>query len=162
MVQDRSWGWERDRYWDPQDRRWRRDTPAARRLYEQERRDALGWFVVDDPDSGPTIDPNRFRPAGDQWAGGWRAEAAPRSWGPETAALNAETRALLAAALTRLPQRQRVVVELRDVHGLSADEVCGVLALSPANQRVLLHRARVRLRECLQSGWFDAHPAASR
>ena len=65
--------------------------------------------------------------------------------------MNAETRALLTAALTQLPQRQRVVVELRDVHGLSADEVCGVLALTPAIQRVLLHRARAKLREHLET-----------
>ena len=125
-------------------------TNIARRQGTKESR-TIPTSPVDDPDSGPTIDPNRFRPAGDQWAGGWRAEAAPRSWGPEAAALNAETRALLTAALTQLPQRQRVVVELRDVHGLSADEVCGVLALSPANQRVLLHRARAKLREHLET-----------
>jgi len=107
--------------------------------------------VDDGPDGGPTVDPNRFRPAGDRWAGGWRAEAAPRSWGPEAATLNAEARALLAAALARLPQRQRLVVELRDVHGLPADEVCGFLDVSPANQRVLLHRARAKLREHLES-----------
>jgi RNA polymerase sigma-70 factor (ECF subfamily) len=56
----------------------------------------------------------------------------------------------VAAALTTLPERQRAVVSLRDVHGLSADEVCSLLEVSPANQRVLLHRGRVRLRSELE------------
>ena len=54
-YRDRSWGWERDRYWDPQDRRWLRDSPDARRQYEAQRRDALGWLVVDDPDNGRSV-----------------------------------------------------------------------------------------------------------
>ena len=117
---------------------------------------------VEDPDSGPTVDPNRFRPAGDRWAGGWRAEAAPRSWGPESATLNAEARVVLTAALAQLPQRHRMVVELRDVHGLPADEVCSILALSPANQRVLLHRARAKLREHLETYYTGPNEPAAR
>ena len=114
---------------------------------------------LDDPASGPTVDPNKFRPAGDPWAGGWHAEAAPSSWGPEAAALTAETRALLTAALAQLPHRQRAVVELRDVHGLPADEVCSILTLTPANQRVLLHRARAKLREHLADYYTGHQPA---
>ncbi|MFO1141878.1 MAG: DUF3300 domain-containing protein [Amaricoccus sp.] len=54
-YRDRSWSWERDRYWDPQDRRWLRDSPDAQRRYEAQRRDALGWLVVDDPDSRRSV-----------------------------------------------------------------------------------------------------------
>ena len=50
-----------------------------------------------------------------------------------------------------LPARQREVVTLRDIEGLTSAEVCGVLDISEGNQRVLLHRGRSRLRQCLES-----------
>jgi RNA polymerase sigma-70 factor (ECF subfamily) len=53
-------------------------------------------------------------------------------------------------ALTQMPARQRAVVMLRDVDGLASDEVCQVLELTPANERVLLHRGRSRLRQALE------------
>jgi RNA polymerase sigma-70 factor (ECF subfamily) len=101
--------------------------------------------------AGPTVDPDRFRGEDDRYPGHWRANAEPRDWGPESAALAGEFRALLARALTELPERQRAVVELRDVHGLAPEEVCELLELTPANQRVLLHRGRARLRGILES-----------
>jgi RNA polymerase sigma-70 factor, ECF subfamily len=55
------------------------------------------------------------------------------------------------AAMADLPVRQREVVTLRDVEGLSSEEVCGVLEITEANQRVLLHRGRSRLRQRLES-----------
>ena len=56
----------------------------------------------------------------------------------------------LRAALAAMPAQQRAVVMLRDVDGLDSDEVCDVLALTPGNQRVLLHRGRSRLRQALE------------
>jgi RNA polymerase sigma-70 factor, ECF subfamily len=101
--------------------------------------------------AGPTVDPDRFRGEDDpEWPGHWRDEAAPAGWGPEPALLAAEFRDLLASALGGLPERQRAVVELRDVHGLDAQEVCELLDLTPANQRVLLHRGRAHLRATLE------------
>lgn len=88
---------------------------------------------------GPTVDPDRLRGSDDRYPGGWRAEAAPLDWGPEPVVIAAEFREVLGRALATLPERQRAVVELRDVHGLDADEVCELLDLTPANQRVLLH-----------------------
>ncbi|MGH8962869.1 MAG: RNA polymerase sigma factor [Jatrophihabitantaceae bacterium] len=123
-------------------------TNIARRQGVREHRVVVSSQFHDE-DAGPTVPPDRFRPAGEQWAGGWRSDSAPRAWGPEAAALGGEVRRLLAAALAQLPSRQRAVIELRDVDGLSADEVCALLELSPANQRVLLHRARAKLREQL-------------
>jgi RNA polymerase sigma-70 factor (ECF subfamily) len=71
----------------------------------------------------------------------------------------AELRRHLGAALAELPDRQRTVVELRDVHGLTSDEVCERLDLSPANQRVLLHRGRARLRARLEDVYRErVHP----
>jgi RNA polymerase sigma-70 factor (ECF subfamily) len=106
-----------------------------------------------DPDDGrPTVDPARFRGPDDQWPGGWTVAGRPLAWHPppEDAAVAAELRRHLGEALAELPDRQRTVVELRDVHGLSSDEVCERLGLTPGNQRILLHRGRARLRARLE------------
>jgi RNA polymerase sigma-70 factor (ECF subfamily) len=102
--------------------------------------------------SGSTVDPGRFRGPDDRWPGGWTPAGRPTRWEPppEDAAAAAEIRRDLGAALDELPERQRAVVELRDVHGLSSEEVCARLGLSPGNQRILLHRGRARLRARLE------------
>jgi RNA polymerase sigma-70 factor (ECF subfamily) len=64
--------------------------------------------------------------------------------------LSLEARDHLRAALAHLPDRQRLIVGLRDIEGLSAEEVCDALDLSQENQRVLLHRGRSRLRAALE------------
>jgi RNA polymerase sigma-70 factor (ECF subfamily) len=76
----------------------------------------------------------------------------PQPWppSPEDAAVAGEVRGEVARALTALPRRQRTVVALRDVHGLSSVEVCAALDISAANQRVLLHRGRARMRAALE------------
>jgi RNA polymerase sigma-70 factor (ECF subfamily) len=81
----------------------------------------------------------------------WSSIAAQSQWGtaPETAALSKEALRQLDRALSALPPRQRQVVTMRDVCGMDAREVCAALHISPANQRVLLHRARAVLREAL-------------
>jgi RNA polymerase sigma-70 factor (ECF subfamily) len=56
-------------------------------------------------------------------------------------------------AIEDLPDRQRQVVTLRDIEGLSSEEVCGVLEISESNQRVLLHRGRSRLRQAVETGF---------
>jgi RNA polymerase sigma-70 factor (ECF subfamily) len=107
------------------------------------------WTAADD-EAGPTVDPRRFRSPGERWAGGWTEQGAPREWEPEAVLLAGEAMELLTRGLAELPPRQRAVVTLYDVHGLTAEEVCAVLALSPGNQRVLLHRGRARLRQLLE------------
>lgn len=82
--------------------------------------------------------------------GHWRDGAAPADRGPEPALLAVEFCDVLERALATLPDRQRAVVEVRDVHGLDGEEVCVLLDLTPVNQRVLLHRARARLRAVLE------------
>jgi RNA polymerase sigma-70 factor (ECF subfamily) len=102
--------------------------------------------------AGATVDPARFRGPEDRWPGGWTPDGRPMAWEPppEDAAMAAEVRRELRAALDELPDRQRTVVELRDVYGLSSDETCERLGLSPGNQRILLHRGRARLRARLE------------
>ena len=81
--------------------------------------------------------------------GGWRQPPAPWTITPERLALSDEFRSLLEQALAELPPGQRAVVELRDIDGLDAAEVCNVLGVSETNQRVLLHRGRTKLRAAL-------------
>lgn len=79
--------------------------------------------------------------------------APPEPWETpeaERRLLDAEARGLLEVELAKLPSAQRAVVELRDVDGWSADEVCNVLEITETNQRVLLHRGRTRLRGALE------------
>jgi len=119
------------------------------------------WRPTDD--GGPTVDPDRFQSSGGEYAHNWTPVGAPVPWepGPEQSAVAAEIRRLLAAALADLPDRQRHVVTLRDVHGLSSEEVCGTLDLSQANQRVLLHRGRARLRTVLEDYYRGAEEVRS-
>lgn len=100
-------------------------------------------------DFGPTVDPARFRGQDDAYPGHWREF--PPAWpSPETEAVAHEIRDHLAQALALLPARQRLVITLRDVHGYTTEEVCTVLDVTAANQRVLLHRARAAVRASLE------------
>jgi RNA polymerase sigma-70 factor (ECF subfamily) len=97
-------------------------------------------------DPEPAVPPERFRASG-MWG------VSPRRWeddAPEQVLMNQQALAHLEEAIAALPPNQRVVVTLRDIDGLSADEVCNVLGISETNQRVLLHRARSRLRGVLE------------
>lgn len=94
------------------------------------------------------VDPERFLPSGHRYAGHW--SAAPRPWDvPEEGLLCAEVREQIRTAMSRLNATQRQVMFMRDVEGWSATEVCEVLGISDVNQRVLLHRARSRVRASL-------------
>ncbi|HEY2175444.1 MAG TPA: RNA polymerase sigma factor [Mycobacteriales bacterium] len=101
--------------------------------------------------TGPAVPRQRSRERDESHAGGWLADAVPVDLEPETAALTAEFHTALQRALADVPERQRAVVELRDVQGFDSDEVCELLDLTPANQRVLLHRGRAKLRETLEA-----------
>jgi RNA polymerase sigma-70 factor (ECF subfamily) len=98
---------------------------------------------------GPALDPERFQ----DWRGerpGWWAEP-PAPWGDPEERLSAhEAQAAILRAISALPARQRDALVLRDVLGLSAEEARAVLGTSEGNQRVLLHRARARVRAALE------------
>jgi RNA polymerase sigma-70 factor (ECF subfamily) len=102
--------------------------------------------LADDAGGGPAVDPSFF-----DRRGSW-VEPVVR-WGDENEdRLDAATLApFVKAALDNLPPRQRQVVLLRDMEGLSGGEVCDVLGVSPGNQRILLHRGRSQLRRELET-----------
>ncbi len=104
----------------------------------------------DEDDDGPTVDPDRFLPKGHPVAGYWSMTPNRFFELPEERLLAREATTAIVSAISRLPDRQRRVIELRDVEGWDADEVCASLDLSAANQRVLLHRARSAVRASLE------------
>jgi RNA polymerase sigma-70 factor (ECF subfamily) len=84
----------------------------------------------------------------------------PADWGnPDDVLRQRQFADVLQACLDHLPPTQARVFMMREWLELSSDEVCKELAITSTNLWVLLHRARLRLRECLQGSWFDAHPA---
>lgn len=108
-------------------------------------------------DEEPAVSPERFLGADhDRWPRHWATP--PRRWeeSPERQAESAETLARVREAIERLPPAQRVVITLRDVYGCEAAEVCNALDVSETNQRVLLHRARSRVRAELETYFADA------
>ena len=97
----------------------------------------------------PAVAADRFQKDDEAWPGHWATP--PRPWQkPDRRALSLEAREQVKEALSELPERQRLIVGLRDVDGLSSAEVCDRLALSRENERVLLHRGRSRLRAALE------------
>ena len=107
-------------------------------------------------DEGASVDPDRFHPAD--------AERAPQHWAvppaiwstePDERLLSAEVRALILAAIDTLPPNQRAAISLRDIEGWSAEEVRNELGVGETNQRVLLHRARSKVRQALET-YFDS------
>jgi RNA polymerase sigma-70 factor, ECF subfamily len=102
--------------------------------------------------TGGTVDPARFREAGQEWAGHWKEHRAPEPFPdtPEGSVLGDELIAVTRRELDKLPARQREVVTMRDVLGMESAEVSALLDISAANQRVLLHRGRAAVRQALE------------
>ncbi|MBI4401700.1 MAG: sigma-70 family RNA polymerase sigma factor [Nitrospirae bacterium] len=104
----------------------------------------------DDNLEEPAVDPARFQTSG-FWVDHWASP--PRSWDegtPEKLLLSKETSVYLEEAIQALPPNLRQVLIMRDVEGLSSKEVCALLEISETNQRVLLHRARSKVRRALE------------
>lgn len=116
-------------------------------------------LLPQDEDHGPTVDPARFQGTGGAYPGHW--QESPAAWtSPESTALNLEIRQVITTVLDELPARQRAVLSLRDVGDHTAEEVCEMLQISAANQRVLLHRARAAVRERLADYLGDGEKGA--
>jgi RNA polymerase sigma-70 factor (ECF subfamily) len=123
-------------------------TNRAKTRGERERR-SVPFSSVGDPDE-PAVDPDRFRPEGEQYAGGWKELPQPWEGDPEERLLAGEARALILHTIEQLPPNQRAVITLRDIEGFDAEDVRNVLDVSDTNQRVLLHRARSKVRRALE------------
>ena len=108
---------------------------------------------LSDPESEsdePSVDPDRFNPDDHpQHPGGW--VSVPRNWNanPEQRLLSQETLGIIRQVIESLPPRQQTVISLRDVEGWSPEQVCNSLDICGTNQRVLLHRARSKVRAAL-------------
>jgi RNA polymerase sigma-70 factor (ECF subfamily) len=121
----------------------------ARKRGVRERR-TVPWAGLTLEDESPAVGPGRFRGADDLYPGHWMTF--PKSWAStESEVLAKEVRTTVAAAIESLPIRQQVVLTLRDIDGHDAEDVCALLGISMANQRVLLHRARSFVRGRLES-----------
>jgi RNA polymerase sigma-70 factor, ECF subfamily len=115
---------------------------AKTRAQREARIRPFSSFAADGDEGETAVDVDRFARDG-HWV------APPRGL-PEERLLAGETRRVVEDAIGALPENQRAVITLRDVEGLSAEEACNVLGLSETNQRVLLHRARAKVRAALE------------
>jgi RNA polymerase sigma-70 factor (ECF subfamily) len=104
----------------------------------------------DDTEGEPAVDPDRFLGAGERFPGHWAVP--PESWAglPEDRLVARETMDVIEREIERLPSVQRAVITMRDVQGFTSEEVCNALDLTETNQRVLLHRARSKVRGALE------------
>ena len=107
----------------------------------------LSAFADAADEEGPAVPPERFRDDGERWGGYW--EDPPEAW-PDAQVESRQMAALVRRGIETLPEAQRTVMTLRDVDGWESDEVCGLLGISEGNQRVLLHRARSKVRAYLE------------
>jgi RNA polymerase sigma-70 factor, ECF subfamily len=127
-------------------------TNVAMRAGARERRSVPFSALAEAEDTGePTVDPDRFLPADHElFPGHWAIM--PARWPtPEDGLLAGETREVIATAIAELPGAQRTVIALRDVEGWGSEEVSEALEITPGNQRILLHRARSKVRNAIES-----------
>jgi RNA polymerase sigma-70 factor (ECF subfamily) len=115
----------------------------------------MSSLAADSEDEELGLDADRFLgPDHDRYPGHWAL--GPTRWPlPDEGLLAGETREVIADAINELPPAQRAVITLRDVEGWDSEEVCEMLDISAGNQRVLLHRARSRVRAAIES-YFGA------
>ncbi|MGH9929354.1 MAG: sigma-70 family RNA polymerase sigma factor [Pyrinomonadaceae bacterium] len=97
-----------------------------------------------------------------EWAGHWRTELAPSNWQLDASATleRKEFWETLDRCLAELPRRTAMAFVLREVDGLSSEEICALLNLSRNNLWVMLHRARLKLRNSLEAEWFRSDPGS--
>jgi len=102
--------------------------------------------------TGATVDPRRFRSGDDPLPGHWKQHEEPSPFpdAPEGSVLGEELVSVARRAINGLPEKQQMVVTLRDMLGFDSSEVCELLDVSIANQRVLLHRGRAVVRQVLE------------
>jgi RNA polymerase sigma-70 factor (ECF subfamily) len=131
----------------------------ARTRGKVEARSAPFSALAGEDEDGPSLDADRFRPANaDRAPDHWSVK--PQVWRtPEEELLDGETHQVILDAIDKLPPRQKTVITLRDIEGWDAEEVRNALELSETNQRVLLHRARSKVRAALEDYDNEMQPA---
>jgi RNA polymerase sigma-70 factor, ECF subfamily len=125
-------------------------TNTAKTRAAREGRSVPFSALASDDEEGASVDPDRFLGAEQRFPGHWGAP--PETWAgvPEERLLAVETLDLIKREIEKLPPAQAVVITMRDVEGFGSAEVCNALEISETNQRVLLHRARTKLRRALE------------
>ena len=112
-------------------------------ISNEEGRDDLGWFESEGT-----------------WRGHWREDQAPISWPAEAVRLleSREFWEILDRGLAQLSPQMAIAFTLREIDGLSSEEICEILDVTPNNLWVILHRGRAKLRHFLEAEWFRGHP----
>jgi RNA polymerase sigma-70 factor (ECF subfamily) len=112
-------------------------------ISNEEGRDDLGWFESEGT-----------------WRGHWREDQAPISWPVEAVRLlgSREFWEILDRGLAQLSPQMAIAFTLREIDGLSSEEICEILDVTPNNLWVILHRGRAKLRHFLEAEWFRGHP----
>ena len=122
---------------------------AKTRGVRESRHISFSPLAADDGSDEPAVDPSQFQTTGH--TGYWSSY--PQPWDdntPEKLLLSKEGAMFLEQGIEALPLKLRQILVIRDVEGLSSEEACNVLGISETNQRVLLHRARSRVRKALE------------
>lgn len=122
-------------------------TNTAKTRGEREGR-SVPFSALAGDDDGASVDPDRFFGPEERFPGHWSAPAS--TWEPEERLLAGETLDVVQAAIDGLPPAQALVITMRDVEGFTSEEVRNALDISETNQRVLLHRARTKVRRALE------------
>lgn len=116
-------------------------------------------FTAQAPEAEPAVPPERFFPAEHpRWAGMWTTLVDGWQELPDDILMSGEARVRITEAIRALPPNYATVLTLRDVEGWDGSEVCAFLGISPENQRVLLHRARARIRAALEEYFAEDGP----
>jgi RNA polymerase sigma-70 factor (ECF subfamily) len=123
---------------------------AKTRAVREGRTIPFSSLAAEEEDDGAFVDPERFMGPDEHYPGHWAAP--PRSWAgePEQRLLAGEALDVIKAEIDKLPPAQALVITMRDVEGFSSEEVCNALDITETNQRVLLHRARTKVRRALE------------
>lgn len=124
------------------------------KITDQFRRLSREAPIGEESDEGP--EHNEFFERPDQWGGHWSNGYAPTEWHASPAQLveNGDFWRVFSDCLSPLPSRTASAFTLREVDGLSSEEICEVLSITVNNLWVMLHRARLHLRNCLERNWF--------
>jgi RNA polymerase sigma-70 factor (TIGR02943 family) len=109
-----------------------------------------------DLDEGRALEHDEFFRSSGEWAGHWKEESVPADWGanPADALQQSEFLSVFQNCLDPLPERTARAFTLREVDGLTSDEICEALDVTVNNLWVMLHRARLHLRHCIEVNWF--------